>query len=226
MKLNIMNPKTKQKKHLVEESIEAKPRTNRYVEPTTVKNEMKQLWDSMIANTKQDVFGDLASDINQQIFGGGDLQPGHEVSLARQAKKQEQPAEQKPQVTMEHMEYFRSVQNVDRLGETRTETQISRAVEEIRMEIKKLVSTSKIVERTVKDAAAEKAPVKPGKYHLNFFEFVLNILKDATQKLEDSATLGAVFTSKKQQSKYWNTYKKQGTSFGLSGERTTATQTG
>src|SRR3989338_2649583 len=80
-----------------------------------------------------------------------------------------------------------------------------------------------LIERTVKDATADQAPVRPGKYHLSFFEFVLSVIRDATRKLEDSVSYGAVFTSKKQQSKYWSKYKKHGTTFGLSGERTTAT---
>ena len=202
---------------------------NRYIEPLQPGDELKNLWKGLLDQSTHGLSDGLGEALSDQFFGSADLQPGQEVSLARkqqQTPSKEQSAERKPAVAMEHIEYFRTVQNVDRAPETRTETQISQAVEQIRLEIKKLVQTSKIVERTVKDATAEKAPVKPGKYHINFFEFVLNMLKDATRKLEDASSLGQVFTSKKQQSKYWNTYKKQGTSFGLSGERTTATQTG
>ena len=130
------------------------------------------------------------------------------------------------QITAEHMNYVRTNVEAEQSGESRTEMEVKRGVEEIRAEIQKLVKTSKLVERTVKDATADKAPVRPGKYHISFFEFVLGIIRDATQKLEDTVHFGAVFTSKKQQSKYWNMANKKGTSFMLSGERTTATQTG
>lgn len=215
------------KKQIAEESVEAKPRS-RYIEPTTVNDEVKDLWKGMIGTVKSDLIGATGSSITEQLFGFGtseenQLAEGQAVSLT-QTKVREQ--QDKLQVTSEHMEYFRSVNNADRIGETRTEMQVRQAVDQIRMEIQKLIKTSKLVERTVKDATADQAPVKPGRYHLNFFEFVLGIIKDATRKLEDTVSYGAVFSSKKQQSKYWSSYKKQGTTFGLSGERTTATQTG
>lgn len=222
-----MSSKKPIKRHLSEESIEAKPRSHS-AEPTTFKNEIKALaddatktlWDEMLKSSVTDVFG--------QVFGGGEeLHEGQEVSLKKQAHKQQETQEEEKQiVTSEHMEYFRTVQNADRIGESRTESEMRSAVEEIRMEIKKLTSTSKLVERTVKDAGADKTPIKPGKYHLNFFRFVLSLLRDATRKLEDSVSYGAVLSGKKQQSKYWSSYKAHGTSFGLSGERSTATQTG
>ena len=223
--LNLFSkPKSKQKKVVSGESVEAKPRTPQNIEPTTVKDEMKALWDGLLSSGKQDVVGGFVKDTGKQF----ELIIGQEVQINKTQQSQivEQPAENKPQVSMEHMEYFRSIQNVDRAPETRTEQQVSQAVEQIRMEIKKLIATSRIVERTVKDAGADKAPIKAGRYHLNFFEFVLSVLREATHKLEDTSSMGAVFTSKKQQSKYWNSYKSHGTSFGLSGERSTATQTG
>jgi hypothetical protein len=216
--------KQHQKRQVWEESVEAKPR-NRVSEPTTLNEEIKALWKNMVDTGKQEVFGDLGKSISDQLLGGGTLEEGHEVSL-KKAEEAKDVAEKKVEVTSEHMEYFRTVQKAESYGDARTEHEIRQAVDQIRMEIQKLMKTSKIVERTVKDATAEAAPVKPGKYHITFFEFVLNVIRDATRKLEDAANLGAVFTSKKQQSKYWNSYKTHGTQFGLSGERTTATQTG
>ncbi len=216
-----------QKKQISEESIEAKPR-NRYIEPATVNDEFKDLGKGIINSAWNDLLGTSPTSISEQLFGFGSenqLAEGQAVSLTQQRVEQVEKKE-KIQVTSEHMEYFRTVNNADRIGETRTEAQVRQAVEQIRMEIKKLMQTSKLVERTVKDATADQAPVRPGKYHINFFEFVLGVIKDATRKLEDTVSYGAVFTSKKQQSKYWSKYQKHGTTFGLSGERTTATQTG
>lgn len=207
------------------ESIEAKPR-NIGSMPTTFTGELKNLGIDTIDHAWSDLLGDSGAAISEQVFGfgqsTGELTEGKTVSLKQQAENQKDQT----QASVEHLEYFRTVQNVEKTGETRTEVQIKQAVEEIRLEIKKLIKTSKLVERTVKDATAEKAPVKPGKYHVSFFEFVLSIVRDATRKLEDSVSYGAVFTNKKQQRQYWSMYKKKGTSFGLSGERTVATQTG
>jgi hypothetical protein len=226
-----MSSKTQNKKQVWEESVEAKPRSQ-IVEETSIRNELKSLADSAVKTAWKDMFADSLPSVSEMILGGGDLHEGQEISLS---KKHEQKAkahedrdnDEKQKATSEHMEYFRTtVENVDRTSETRTEMEMKKSVDEIRMEIKKLIQTSKIVERTVKDATADKAPVKPGKYHISFFEFVLSVIRDASRKLEDAANLGSVFTSKKQQSKYWNSYKQQGTKFGLSGERSTVTQTG
>ncbi|HVZ11633.1 MAG TPA: DUF5660 family protein, partial [Patescibacteria group bacterium] len=217
----------KKKQQNIENSIESKPR-NTYIEPTTVKDEMKSLWRELIKTSKTDALG-TGTSFTEQVFGVGDFQlaEGEAVNLKAKKKQEEEQkkAEKKP-VASEHMEYFRTVNHADRIGESSTEREVRQAVEQIRMEIQKLAKTSKLVERTVKDATADQAPVKPGRYHLNFFEFVLNIIRDANSKLQDSVSYGAVLTGKKQQSKYWNQYKTQGTSFGLSGERSSATQTG
>ena len=222
-----MKPKTK-KQQIFEESVESKPRS-KVIEPTNITDEakiaIKDAWDQTLSGTAESVSEQLlgtSSQNEQQLFEGQELvlrtQKSEDIASGRH---------EKVGVTTEHIEYVRrDVQSAERSGEARAELEVRRGVEQIQMEIRKLINTSKIVERTVKDATAEKAPVKPGKYHLSFFEFVLGVIRDATRKLEDTVHFGAVFTSKKQQSRYWNSYKKHGTQFGLSGERTTATQTG
>jgi len=212
-----------QKKHISQESVEAKHHTSD--EPATLKGEAKKLADEAIKQSWEQLFAGSLTSASEQLLGFSDqeLHEGQEVNLNKKAQHVE---EEVKAVTHEHMEYFREIQNADRIGESRTERQIEQGIEDIRMEIKRLTDTSKLVERTVKDATADKAPIKAGKYHLNFFQFVLGVLRDATRKLEDSVSYGAVLSGKKQQSKYWNSYKKHGTSFGLSSERSTATQTG
>lgn len=219
-----MKPKLR-RQSIAEESVEAKPRSVA-LEPTSVTSEFKDLAKGTAKSAWQDLLAGSASSISEQLLGSSDrreqqLIEGQEFALEREKR------EEKPKITAEHLSYLRTtIERTDSPRETHVEIEIKQQVEQIRVEIRKLVKTSKLVERTVKDATAEYAPVRPGKYHLNFFEFVLSVIKDATRKLEDSVHFGAVFSSKKQQSTYWNRYKKHGTQFGLSGERTTATQTG
>ncbi len=216
------------KRHITEESVESKPLSHSS-EPATLKGEAKKLADEAMKQTWDQLFAGSLSTASEQLLGfdtGGDLHEGQEVSLKKQAHHAETALETAKAVTSEHMEYFREINNSENIGERRTEHEMRQAVDEIRMEIKRLMSTSKLVEQSVKDASADKTPVKPGKYHLNFFQFVLSVIREATQKLEDSVTFGSVLSGKKQQSKYWNSYKQHGTSFGLSSERSTATQTG
>ena len=61
---------------------------------------------------------------------------------------------------------------------------------------------------------------------MNFFEWMLAVIRAAREKVEDSnAWLGTV-KGKGAQRNYWNMFKKHGTTFGLSGERAVATQVG
>lgn len=227
-----MSSKTQNKKQASEFEREKKQVVQTEVKPMTFDDEVKQLWKNMMKTASHDLVGGTVGTFSEQIMGyggtSGQLAEGQAVSLKQQPKHAEAASymEKKPATSSEHMEYFRTVNNADKVSENRTEQQMTQAVEQIRIEIQKLIKTSKLVERTVKDATADKAPIKPGKYHISFFEFVLGTLREATKKLEDTASFGAVFQSKKQQSKYWKSYKKHGTSFGLSGERTVATQTG
>ncbi len=218
-----MSKKQQKKPIISEEAIEAKPMSL----TGSLKSILTGTFESGWKDALKPAGGIVTEQIIDPIYGSEFLKKGEEVSLKKkkEAEKHEEKAE-KPKVTSEFMEYKREVINAERVGETRTEMQMRQSVDEIRMEIQKLIKTSKVVEQTVKDATADKSPVKPGKYHINFFEFVLSVLRDATRKLEDTASYGSVFTSKKQQSKYWGSYQKHGTSFGLSGERTVATQTG
>jgi len=199
-----------------EESIEAKS--------GGVTSELKGLGKQMVDSTWKDLLSPIGAEGLSQILGisGTELHPGQEVSLKKN--------EEKKVVSAEHMEYFREVKSADTISENRHERQITSQVEQIRMEIKRLVKTSTIVEQTVKGAVSDTAPVRPGKYHVSFFEFVLSTIKDATRKLEDSVSFGAIFQSKKKakqtKQQHWTKVKEKGTQFGLSGERTVATQTG
>jgi hypothetical protein len=199
-----------------EESIEAKS--------GGVTSELKGLGKQMIDSTWKDLLSPIGTEGLSQILGLSEteLRPGQEVSLKKK--------EEKNVVSTEHMEYFREVKSADTISKNRHERQITSQVEQIRMEIKRLVKTSTIVEQTVKGAVSDTAPVRPGKYHVSFFEFVLSTIKDATRKLEDSVSFGAIFQGKKKakqtKQQHWTKVKEKGTQFGLSGERTVATQTG
>jgi hypothetical protein len=217
-----MKPKFK-KNQMVEEPVEAKP-GNTAAEPTSFKAETASLVKGLMKSGWEDMLGASPKTFSEQIMGSSDkskdLVEGQEISLNNSQAE-------KPKITAEHLSYVRTtIERADSLGDDKVETEMRRSMDEIRAEIQKLVKTSKVVERTVKDASVDKTPVRPGKYHLSFFEFVLSVVKDATRKLEDTVHFGAIFTSKKKQRQYWSMYKKKGTTFGLSGERVVSTQTG
>lgn len=183
----------------------------------------------------KDVLKGTAHDIPSQFYASekgsdkpqtkkhGDLISGQEFSL----KKQE--------ITVLHRQqhnetYFGDVKNLEKKAEREQDRVMEQRVEEIRSEIKKLIAATREMQIQFKDIAKETTHVstktKKGKYDLHFFDWVLSMLRNARMKMQEGNTWTKMFASKKRQKSYWNMFKKHGTSFGLSGERTTATQTG
>lgn len=97
---------------------------------------------------------------------------------------------------------------------------------EIMAELKRMIGSSTILKSEFAEISLENKPQHATKYYLNFFEWLLIELKKIRMKVEDAGAWLAVMKSKKAQRKYGKMAKKFGTSFTLSNERTTATQTG
>jgi hypothetical protein len=203
----------KKPKH-TEESIEAKPYGKSVSSSfSDIGNDtLNTLWDTLLGGGKKDV--------SNQLFGSGfhDLKPGQEESLRKQEKM--------PVRSEAHMEYFRSVKNADIAPKKQQDATVERRVEEIRLEIRQLLKESKQLESTFKSIQIEQKIVNAGTYHENLFDVLRGLIKLARTKVQEGISWAGVARSKKQQKQYWNQFKKHGTTFGLSHERTVATQTG
>lgn len=105
------------------------------------------------------------------------------------------------------------------------ETGIKEKIESVRMELRALAQAVKQLHSEITNQV-DQAPVDPGIYHLNFFERLKGILKILRQQVEDSRSWLTLWTSRKKKIGFWGKYKKHGTQFGLSSERTVATQAG
>lgn len=189
---------------------------------TSFQDALKAGGDNSMTDVWKDFFGGFDKKIGEQLqFIGtveNELKAGEAVSLKK---------EEKQVVRSEgHMEYFRTVKNADLALSHSKDAQLDRRVEEIRMEIKKLLATSKQLETTFKSVSAETRVVNAGKYHETFFTFVLSLLRSANIKLQEGASWLNTVKSKKQQMQYKSMAKKHGTTFTLSHERNVATQVG
>jgi len=96
----------------------------------------------------------------------------------------------------------------------------------IKREIVILEKRQKTVIAEASRISMQALPEKVGIYHIRFFEWVLALLRDLHKKVSESATWLSHLNSKRRKKGYWGMFKKHGTSFGLSGERTVATQSG
>lgn len=205
-----------------DERVEAKA-TN-----TSVSDSLKDLGSSALKSLWEDLLSGSAKKVPEQIFKtteeraskqhfSGELEKNQEINL----KKNEQS------LRLElHREYFNEVKFAETRKIRDEQKYIEKRVEEILIELKKLAKSSKEIQVLFKEITIEEMPVKAGTYHINFFEWVLSVVRNARMKVEEGASWMSMFSSKKRQKEYWSMFKKHGTTFGLSQERTMATQTG
>lgn len=213
--------KPKQKQRLQEESIEVKHSSG------SVTGAMNDIGSDVLNDLWKNLLGGSGKAISEQLLGtpkyasrGGDLRPGEAASLRKQQEKQ-------PVARSEaHMEYFRGIKNADIAPTQRQDRILEEKVDQIRMEIRQLMATSKQLDTAFKSVKIEQRIVKAGKYHETLFDFIRALLKSARVRMEEGLSWSNTAKSKKQQRQYQNMAKKHGTSFTLNNERTVATQTG
>lgn len=154
-----------------------------------------------------------------------EMQPGQAIDL-RPKRKPESIEKPRNLDLLPGIDYRRDILRGQEQRSERETHEIRQKLEEIKSELMRLVKSSSILQAEFGEVAAGQAPVSPGKYHINFFEWVLTIIKQARIKVEDSGAWLASMKNKKGKKGYWDMFKKHGTSFGLSNERNVATQTG
>ena len=159
----------------------------------------------------------------------GDMRAGEEISLSaikiEASVKQVRENLKRPDILPAINYRQEIVQNSERLSR-RESRELDQRIKDITDELKRLVDSSSLLSMEFAEVSIQQAPTSAGKYHLNFFEWLLIEIRKIRMKLEDSGAWLSVMKSKKSQRKYGAMAKKHGTSFTLSGERSTATQTG
>jgi hypothetical protein len=99
-------------------------------------------------------------------------------------------------------------------------------IEQIKAELVSLAKSAKVLQLEVASVAVEQAPENAGTYHQHFFEWMLNMLRAARERVETSEAWMSAQKNKAGKKGYWGMFKKHGTSFALSNERGVATQVG
>lgn len=197
------------------------------------KNPIEAIGDTnsdVLSTAKIALKNELRNDVNlawRQLLGtenqksnqqsAGDFNEGQEITFSKAEKR----------VNIEAgIDYFREIIHAETTINRKDEAHLETKIQEIVIELKKLSESSKELELEFKDITVATLPVKPGKYHLNFFEWMLVTIQNARMRIEDSSAWAGVISGKKNKKDYWTLVKNQGTSFMLSGERTPANQVG
>jgi hypothetical protein len=78
---------------------------------------------------------------------------------------------------------------IARSGERATKSEVremNQNIQEIKAELNKLLASSKVLQMEFAEVSMEQTPVEGGKYHMNFFDWMLIVIRQARQKVEDS----------------------------------------
>lgn len=214
--------------HVSSESVETKENVATAVKSEvkkTAEDGIKEIWEQLLGagkDVKSQVVGKYESSQTSEDSHGNEhiLEEGQEAVLQAEEKVE------KIQAQMAHNEYFREIQGGEKQKLTVEQRELQGQIQQILVEIKRIANTSKGVKMAVKEAEKQEMPKEVGRYHLNFFDWLLGVVRDARVKMEAGAQWSGMFSSKKKQKQYWGMAKKHGTSFSLSGERSSSNQTG
>lgn len=151
-----------------------------------------------------------------------------EINLLTKEEKTSQKTEQKE--SADKARQLRAVQTQEReiysAKQKQLEQQIGKVMQELKAEVAKLQAQTSELTGEVKSITVESMPAKVGAYHLNYFEWVISMLRDLRKKVSESRHWLALWNQKKKQKGYWAMFKKHGTSFAMSEERAIASANG
>ncbi|HEX7042026.1 MAG TPA: DUF5660 family protein [Patescibacteria group bacterium] len=191
---------------------------------------LKNVGDTIVKSAKTGI-QDAGADMWNSILGvgkydknpspkpkmGGDLTPGQAVDLKNGQQEKQAPKNEAP------MNYNREVAEAGQYTVQKEAQQMRQEVQSIIYELKRLAASTKAIQKDVEIAIGPSAPTKVGTYHKNFFEWMLIVIRDARQRVENS---GAWLQSVKGKKKGIFTKLKKNMSQLMSGERSSSNQTG
>lgn len=176
---------------------------------------LRNMGGSVGGSLTHDVAEKGVSDAWQSLLGqmpqSGDVREQQAISFDTPEKQPPQP--------------FRHVEAPRQTGAEMDAMQVRQELAAVRQELKALSESIKNLHSEI-EKAVEDIPVNPGVYHVNFLQNLRSMLMLLKEQIDDSASWLNVTAGRKQKKQYWGLYKKHGTKFGLSSERTMATQSG
>lgn len=154
---------------------------------------------------------------------GGEIAPGESIDLR---SVEEKAAELEKQYFERFYRQAEHLRREEKGVSDVKEQQLQLQVKTLQEELNQMAKATKDLEKEV-EIAAFQAPVKPGAYHLSFFEKLSHFIRAFRTKIDSSAAWLAAFNQRsKKRNYYWAQVRKSGTKFMLSGERYMATQAG
>lgn len=163
-----------------------------------------------------DVAGKVATDALSSLFGTpikqGELRQNESIDFP--VERAPQPVIRRPEVRPAEKVVFHE------------DPKIKQQLDAVRAELAALVKSMQTLNIEIQKAVAE-TPVSPGIYHVTFYEKLRSVLQMLREQIDDSRSWLSLSSQRKQKRMgYWGMFKKHGTTFGLSNERSIATSAG
>jgi hypothetical protein len=163
----------------------------------------------------KDVAGKVATDALASLFGSpikqGEMKQNESVDFP--VERQPRPQMYRPEVRPAQKVIFHE------------DAQIKQQLDAVRAELAALAKSVRALSSEIHKAVVE-TPVDPGVYHVNFYEKLRAVLQVLREQVDDSRSWLTMHQSRKKKMGYWGMFKKHGTTFGLSNERSIATSAG
>jgi hypothetical protein len=142
----------------------------------------------------------------------GDLRAGESISFGnKEAAKQ--------------VAFERYLLQEEKMAFEEKTNQLRLELQAIMQEVQYMAKATANLGAEVKTAAFQ-SPINPGKYHLVFFEHVLETIKSFRKKIESAGVWLASVNKRAQKKGFWNQYKQQKSSFLLNPESYNARSAG
>lgn len=142
------------------------------------------------------------------------------------AKHEAPIVERKPAIAAA-IDYHAEMAHGSERANRRENREVQQQIQEITTELQRLIASStKMIQMEFGSYQVSTAPKAIGKYQTNFLAWMLSVVRDARQKVEDAGAWMAVAKGKGNKRGYSQSSKSLGTSFTQSNERNVATQTG
>lgn len=163
----------------------------------------------------KDVAGKVASDALASLLGAplkqGEIKQNESIDFP--VERQPRPQMRRPEIQPAQKVIFHE------------DPQIKQQLDAVRAELTALSKSIKMLTSDIQKAVSE-VPVMPGVYHVTFYEQLRAVLQILREQVDDSRSWLTMHQSRKKKMGYWGMFKKHGTSFGLSNERSLATSAG
>ncbi len=155
-----------------------------------------------------------------QLFGNGGMTNSEAPHPSHSAK------ESKSAVIHTETVLFQYTRSASKEFSGETEREMTQILEKLKEQVTVLEKSEKALTKDIAKIKVEQLPERSGIYYIRFFEWMITVVRQLRAKVEEGRTWLAAMTTKKKRMGYWKMYKKHGTTFGLSNERTVATQSG